>query len=161
MRKSKNLLQKGAEFMSENDFHTQKAYISLSKNDTTETMEDYIEMIVRHCGNDGFVRVSFISERLNVTPSSVSKMMSVLRENGYVSYERYGIITPTKKGVELGNYLLYRHNILQRFFRIINNSDSELELTEKIEHFFDKRTIQNIEKILPKMTLINENIDVE
>lgn len=153
MPQGKILLHKRRIKMIENDFHTQKAYISLQKSETTETMEDYIEMIVRQCENKCFVRVSFLAENLNVKPSSVSKMMVILRNNGYVNFERYGIITPTEKGMILGKYFLHRHRILNDFFCYINNSSDELELTEKIEHFFDKRTIDNIESFLKNISL--------
>ena len=36
--------------------------------------------------------------------------------------------------LELGSYLLFRHDILHRFFCQINHSENELEQVEKVEH---------------------------
>ncbi|MFR2561757.1 MAG: hypothetical protein ACLS8R_02870 [Anaeromassilibacillus sp.] len=47
-------------------------------------------------------------------------------------------------GIALGDYLLYRHNLLNQFLCYINRSDNELEQVERIEHFIDERTIRNI-----------------
>ena len=44
----------------------------------------------------------------------------------------------------MGDYLIYRHDILHKFFCRINNSDNELMLVEKIEHFINKETVDNI-----------------
>jgi len=77
-------------------------------------------------------------------PSSASKMVDHLKESGLVQAERYGYIRPTPEGIALGDYLLYRHNLLNQFLCYINHSDNELEQVERIEHFIDERTIRNI-----------------
>ena len=46
--------------------------------------------------------------------------------------------------LQKGDYLLYRHNLLNQFLCYINHSDNELEQVERIEHFIDERTIRNI-----------------
>ena len=111
-------------------------------------MEDYLEMIYRMTQEDKYVRVNQLAALLNVKPSSSSKMIHRLKENELVDFEPYGIVKLTKQGMELGEYLLHRHDILSHFFCLINQSDEELELVEKIEHFIDKRTVENIEKWL-------------
>jgi Mn-dependent DtxR family transcriptional regulator len=65
--------------------------------------------------------------------------------------EKYGEILLTDKGSQIGEYLLYRHDVLQRFLCRINHSDNELEQVEKIEHFLDKRTIKNLELLLQQL----------
>jgi DtxR family Mn-dependent transcriptional regulator len=52
-----------------------------------------------------------------------------------------------------GKYLLYRHEILHHFLCVLNHSNDELEQVEKIEHFMDRKTILQIEKL----TLFLEN----
>ena len=82
-------------------------------------------------------------------------MVTVLKEKGYVEFERYGYLTATKKGQDTGDYLLYRHDILHRFLCLLNHSENELEQVEKIEHYIDKRTVKNLENLLEKKSPMN------
>jgi len=135
-----------------NEFYTLKGYSSIKSSDTlTTAMEDYLEMIYRLSCENQIVRIKQLSELLHVKPSSVTKMANILKENHLIHYKKYGHITLTDKGRETGEYLLYRHNLLHRFFCLINHSDNELTLVEKIEHFIDKRTVENIKERLDKM----------
>ena len=104
-------------------------------------MEDYIEMIYRKTDNNKEITIKHLSESLNVKPSSVSKMANKLKLLDFINFEKYGQITLTEKGVYLGRYLLYRHNILKKFFTKLNKERYKLEQVEKIEHFIDYETI--------------------
>lgn len=135
-----------------NEFYTFKGYSSLKKGDTlTTAMEDYLEMMYRLYHNHENIRIKRLSEILHVKPSSASKMANILKTSGYVEFEKYGQISLTKKGKTMGDYLLYRHEILQQFFCYINHSDNELTLVEKIEHFINKETVDNIKTWLDQM----------
>ena len=39
--------------------------------------------------------------------------------------------------------------MLQEFFCALNHTDSELEQVEKIEHYINRRTVENMERMLP------------
>ena len=54
----------------------------------------------------------------------------------------------TDKGHEAGRYLLHRHRVLHDFFCALNHTDCELEQVEKIEHFINRKTVENIERII-------------
>lgn len=127
-------------------FYTLKGYKLKEKNSITEAMEDYLEMIYRY--KDDNVTVKDLSIKLNVKPSSVSKMIMRLKNNDLITYEKYGKIKLTKFGEKIGSYLLYRHKVLNDFFRFINKDDYKLEQVEKIEHFMDEITIKNISLFL-------------
>ena len=81
-------------------------------------------------------------------PSSASKMITNLKNQGLVEFEKYGQITLTEAGTALGEYLLLRHDILHRFFCFLNRTDDELEQVEKVEHFIDSRTVWNMKEFL-------------
>lgn len=127
-------------------FYTLKGYKLKEKNSITEAMEDYLEMIYRY--KDDTISVKDLSIKLNVKPSSVSKMIIRLKNNNLIAYEKYGKIKLTKLGEKIGSYLLYRHKVLNAFFKFINNDDYKLEQVEKIEHFMDEVTIKNISLFL-------------
>ena len=132
----------------DNRFYTLKGYALLEDNSITASMEDYLEMIYRIHTSGEAARVGLIAENLNVKPSSVSKMVSNLKNQGLVSSEKYGYIKLTEAGSKLGKYLVLRHDTLHRLLCYINKSDNELDQVEKIEHFIDMRTVENIGRFL-------------
>lgn len=124
-------------------FHTVRGYQLLSRQDggITSAMEDYLEMLRRLCGQDGYTRVRTLSERLNVRPSSASKMVGRLAQLGLVKYERYEIIQLTEQGRELGEFLLMRHEAVERFLKHLGLTDTLLTETELIEHSISEETL--------------------
>ncbi len=134
--------------MKENEFYTLKGYQLRNNVPITEAMEDYLEMIYRHTFGKTPITIKVLSTYLNVKPSSASKMITRLKEQQLVDFQKYGVIHLTEKGKEIGSYLLWRHNILTKFFQKLNGDLFSLEQVEKIEHFIDTITLQNIEKLL-------------
>ncbi|MDO5520414.1 MAG: MarR family transcriptional regulator [bacterium] len=141
--------------MGDNDYYTLKGYEKKEHNELSYAMEDYLEMICRACCSNKYVRVNDLAERLNVRPSSVSKMVNRLKDAEYVDFEPYGIIKPTVKGWGIGRYFLYRHNVINEFFQVVNETEDELEIAEKIEHYLDRRTVLNMQKLIPAIQEIN------
>jgi len=137
------------DFMSEKTkFYTLKGYALLENSTVTSSMEDYLEMIYRIHTSGEAVRIGVLAENLNVKPSSASKMVSNLKKQGLVLSEKYGYIKLTESGIALGKYLVFRHDTLHLFLCYINKSENELEQVEKIEHFINSETVENIKKFL-------------
>lgn len=128
-------------------FYTLKGYQRNAKFKLTPAMEDYLEMICRMLQNTDVVRIGELARALNVQPSSASKMIRHLMEQGFVDAPKYSYIRLTDAGRAEGEYLLYRHEVLLRFLRLICEEDNQLEQAEKIEHFFDRATIQNLDTL--------------
>lgn len=134
--------------MDERDhFYTMKGYMLQSGNGVTSAMEDYLEMIARLAGQKKSVRVGDLSKMLHVKASSATKMVQHLDQAGLIQAKKYGEITLTESGRVMGDYLLYRHEVIHRFLCTVNRSENELEQVEKIEHFLDGRTVKNLERI--------------
>lgn len=117
------------------------------KNELTSAMEDYLEMVCRQCKENGYTRVSRISELLNVRPSSASKMISRLVKLGYLKYDAYESVLLEDKGEQAGTYLLYRHDIVEQFLRLIGNNDP-LKEVELIEHSLNFSTVEQVSILL-------------
>ena len=149
MRLPSGGLPEGEDFLDNEsrEFYTRKGYRLQNGGDIPEAMEDYLEMICRHIQENGYIRIHFLAEQLHVRPSSASKMVGKLREMGLVEFEKYGLIIPTERGMAVGRYLLWRHDVLHRFFRLLNHSDCQLEQVEKVEHFMSRETMENLEKL--------------
>lgn len=131
---------------SNKNFHTARGYQRLlqQKKKLTPSMEDYLEMIYRDCLVEGYTRVNVLAERLNVQAPSASKMVHKLTELELLDYEKYGIIRLTDTGRELGEFLLNRHQTIERFLRNLGVSDSILTETEMIEHNVSISTLNKI-----------------
>ena len=137
----------------EPDFYTQKGYQMRSDKLVTSAMEDYLEMICRQARMEGYARINFLAHRLNVRPSSASKMVYQLRELGLVSFEKYGLIRPTEEGAALGDYLLHRHDQLHRFFCWVNGTTDELEQVEQVEHSINETTLRNLAALMDRLDI--------
>jgi DtxR family transcriptional regulator, manganese transport regulator len=127
------------------------------ENELTPAMEDYLEMVCRQCRENGYTRVNRISELLNVRPSSASKMIARLVKLGYLKYDLYDSILLEEKGEQEGAYLLYRHNTVEQFLRLIGNDDP-LKEVELIEHALNVSTVEQVSNLLDFFT---ENILVK
>lgn len=128
------------------DFYTVRGYQMLNSENKllTSSMEDYLEMIYRICLEEGYVRINQLALKLNVRPSSTTKIVQRLSELNLVDYKRYGIIKLTDEGKELGEYLLKRHEIIQEFLKNLGIEETLLRDTELIEHDVSSKTLQCI-----------------
>ena len=126
--------------MKRNEFRTVRGYELLNQNkkQLTSAMEDYLEMIYRNIGQEGYMRINTLSELLNVKPSSATRMVQKLKELGLIRYEKYGIIFLSEEGKEYGKFLLERHNVVERFLKSLGIKENLLTETELVEHNISK-----------------------
>ncbi|SFL82621.1 iron (metal) dependent repressor, DtxR family [Gracilibacillus orientalis] len=111
----------------------------------TPTMEDYIEQIYILMETKGYARVSAIAEALQVQPSSVTKMVQKLDRDAYLNYEKYQGLILTSKGKKVGERLVYRHELLEKFLRIIGVDEKNIYTdVEGIEHHLSWNSIDRI-----------------
>lgn len=132
----------------EGEFRTLNGYREAEGHAITPSMEDYLEMIARLSEMGEPVRVGVLARKLHVTPSSATKMIAHLSENGCVYAERYGYVTLTEYGRNMGAFLVRRHGIIHRFFCLLNGTEEELTQTEKVEHFIEPHTLLAMERAL-------------
>lgn len=135
--------------MGKKEFYTVRGYQLLlqNKKSLSSAMEDYLEMIFRTGKQEGIVRIGRLAELLNVKASSATKMVQKLGKLGLVRYERYGFIELTEDGKNVGEYLLYRHNVIEGFLKLIGIKENLLVETELIEHNISPETLKKM-KIL-------------
>jgi Mn-dependent DtxR family transcriptional regulator len=111
----------------------------------TPSMEDYIEQIYILIEDKGYARVSDIAENLSVHPSSVTKMVQKLDKDEYLIYEKYRGLSLTMKGKKIGQRLVYRHELLEQFLRVIGVKEEHIyEDVEGIEHHLSWESIDRI-----------------
>ncbi len=111
----------------------------------TPSMEDYIEQIYMLIEEKGYARVSDIAEALSVHPSSVTKMVQKLDKDEYLIYEKYRGFSLTSKGNKIGKRLVFRHDLLEQFLKIIGVKDENIyQDVEGIEHHLSWDSIERI-----------------
>lgn len=136
--------------MVRDEFHTVRGYELIGHNSKllTSAMEDYLEMIYRYTLEEESIRVSQIAELLHVKAPSVTIMMQRLGELGLIKYEKYGKVTLTEHGRELGRAFVKRHEIIYNFLKFLNCKEDILVQTELIEHNISADTVKSICSLL-------------
>ena len=77
--------------------------------------EDYLETMLMLRESRGFIRSIDIAAQLGVTKPSVSYATKRLRENGYITMEKDGLISLTDAGYAIAHEIYERHKVLTDF----------------------------------------------
>ena len=80
-----------------------------------ESAEDYLEAILALKEERGAVRSIDVVHYMNYSKPSVSRAMSLLRENGYVTMDREGYLALTDAGMDIAARIYERHRLLSRW----------------------------------------------
>lgn len=80
-----------------------------------ESGEDYLESILVLTETNGTVRSIDVAHYMNFSKPSVSRAMGLLRENGYITMDRDGLIALTPAGMEVAKRIYERHELLTRW----------------------------------------------
>ncbi|AFV03289.1 MULTISPECIES: iron dependent repressor, metal binding and dimerization domain protein [Dehalobacter] len=115
------------------------------------SLEDYLEEIYRFSLSLDEVRVTDISNRLQVALPSVTKALYRLRDSDYIKYEPYGEIKLTDKGKEYGFYLVARNQLLQEFLSLICSKCNIAAEAEAMEHYLSIASIDAIKTLVEFM----------
>jgi Mn-dependent DtxR family transcriptional regulator len=122
------------------------------REDRTDRMEDYLEVIYELVLQKGYATTIDISDYLNVSSPSVTRMMKKLHETGFIRYEKYRGMSLTDKGIEVAKAIRKRHGILAEFFKMIGvQDDIANEDAEGIEHHLHSETLKKLEDFVTSM----------
>ena len=115
----------------------------------TARMEDYLEVIYELIQYKGYASTIAISEYLNVSSPSVTKMVQKLNESGHLNYEKYRGIRLTDKGILVVKNIRERHGLLAEFLKIIGvDEDTANKDAEGIEHHLQPKTLVKLENFI-------------
>lgn len=116
-----------------------------------ESGEMYLETILVLSKKLPQVRSLDVANELQYSKPSVSRAMSILKENNFIKIDDNGFITLTKKGSNLANKIYERHMILTELFVSLG---VEKEIAEndacRIEHDLSDETFNAIRNKLKK-----------
>lgn len=140
---------KGRSNISENRLKSIRDAHNKKENDEqqhTDRMEDYLEVIYELIQKKGYATAIDISESLNVSSPSVTKMLQRLDESKYLRYERYRGIRLTNEGVSMAENIHDKHSLLVEFLRMIGVDENVANIdAEGIEHHLHPETLKKLQ----------------
>ncbi len=118
-----------------------------------ESGEDYLETILILKNRHGFVRSIDVANELGFSKPSISRAMSILRDNGYLTIELGGNIVLTEKGRQRALSVYEKHTVITDFFvRVLGVDEKTAEKDAcKIEHDISDETFIKIKNFLKNM----------
>ena len=90
------------------------------------SLEDYIEAIFNLALESNVARSKDIAEKMNVSKSSVTGALRLLKDKGLANYEPYGYVTLTERGRGAATEIVKKHNILKFFFEKVLGVETDL-----------------------------------
>lgn len=116
-----------------------------------ESGENYLEtiLILKNKGKD--VRSIDIVREMNLSKPSVSRAMSILKQDGFIVIDGDGYITLTKDGSEIAERIYERHQVLTKW--LVNIGVDEQTAAEdacKLEHDISALSFEKLKEHLQK-----------
>ena len=113
----------------------------------TKSVEDYLEVMYNLKMEKGVIKIKDIASKMNVKPPSVVEALKKLADRDIISYEPYTDIKLNKKGLEIAEDVIHKHEILKNFLHIlgvdVNTADED---ACSMEHVLDGSTIKKLKK---------------
>lgn len=110
-----------------------------------KSSEDYLEAMLMMQEKNGYVRSIDIAEQLGVTKPSVSYATKRLRENGYITMDKDGLIRLTEQGYSIAQRMYSRHKLLTEFFVQLGvDEETAADDACKVEHDISETTFRAI-----------------
>ena len=108
-----------------------------------KSSEDYLETMLILKEKHGYIRSIDVAEHLGVTKPSVSYATKRLRENGYITMDKDGLITLTESGLSIAQNMYTRHKQLTQFLLSLGVSEETArEDACKMEHDISDETFE-------------------
>lgn len=125
--------------------------MSYIKHRADESLEDYLETILKLQQTKGNVRSIDIANELNFSKPSVSVAMKNLREKGYIQMADNGFITFTESGRQRAELVLERHTVLSQWLIGMGvPEDIALKDACRIEHDLSEESFEAIKRAYRK-----------
>ncbi|MCP4748377.1 MAG: metal-dependent transcriptional regulator [Desulfobacteraceae bacterium] len=116
------------------------------KQKLSESLENYLEVILALEKTNKVARAKEIAEKLNLQQGSVTSALKNLAAKGYVNYKPYSFITLTDKGKKRAKDITYRHLAIKEFLLKVLRIDEQTaeETACRMEHAIDAETIDHL-----------------
>lgn len=113
--------------------------------------EMYLETIYVLCKQKQTVRSIDIAEHMNFSKPSVSRGVGLLKNANYITVDKNGFITLTKKGALLAQKIYERHTVLTNALLFLGvDKETAAEDACKIEHVISDKSFEQIKNHIKK-----------
>jgi len=110
-----------------------------------ESAENYLEAILVLGRQKGSVRSIDVAQHLDFSKPSVSRAVSLLRENGYILMDHCGMLTLTDAGREIAERIYERHTLFTKWLIELGvNPEVAAEDACRIEHQISQESFEKI-----------------
>lgn len=117
-----------------------------------ESGEMYLEDILVLKRKNGVVRAIDVANYMGYSRPSVSRALSILKNNGFVTVDKAGDISLTDEGLRIAEKIYERHTMLTDFFESIGVSrETAVADACKIEHDISDETFDKIKEHAAKI----------
>ncbi len=113
-----------------------------------ESGENYLETILILQQKSGYVRSIDIAAELGFTKPSISRAMSILKQNEYITMDKNGQILLTDKGREKAEKVYERHCLIARYLTTALGVDEETADKDacRIEHIISQQSFDRMKQ---------------
>ena len=114
---------------------------------TSESEENYLEIILVLGMIKPYVRSVDVAERLNYKKSSVSVAMKKLRQKDYITVSSEGFISLTDPGRKIAETIFERHQLVyKRLIQLGVDEKTAFEDACRVEHRISRESFDDIKK---------------
>jgi len=120
----------------------------------TPSKEDYLKVLLELSEYDASIHSTDIANALRVSRASVSRMMDVLKDSGYIAKEKYGTVTLTENGRKVASYVRKRHDLLKSFLTDVLGVEAATANGDacRMEHAISLETTEKLNQQLKKLS---------
>lgn len=110
-----------------------------------ESAENYLEAILMIRRKKGNCRSIDVAQLLEFSKPSVSRAVSLLRENGYVLMDANGLLTLTESGRAIAESIYERHQLLTQWLVDLGvTAETAAADACRVEHVISEETFEKI-----------------
>jgi DtxR family Mn-dependent transcriptional regulator len=115
-----------------------------------KSTQDYLKVIYSLSKNGDLVNTTQISQKLNVSPASVTEMLKKLSEEDYIKYSPYHGSTLTEKGLQEAKKITRKHRLLETFLSDVLHIGKDKVHMEacKMEHALSDEAEESLCRLL-------------
>ncbi len=116
------------------------------KDELSESLEDYLEVILQLEKTNKVARVKDIAVKMQVLRGTVTGALKSLAEKELINYEPYSYITLTPRGAAIARDITKRHGVLKNFlFKVLQIENERADaIACRMEHAMDKAAVERL-----------------
>ena len=116
-----------------------------------ESGQMYLETIYILSLSKNYIRAIDVGEHLGYSKPSVSRAMSILKKNGYVTVDTDGAISLTESGMEIAKTMYMRHTVLTKMLMQLGvDEETATKDACRMEHVISEASYQRLKAFIEK-----------